>query len=126
MEQEHKTIMTRLCFLLINITSNTHDHSLDVRTTKGHKLNEIQEPTLLFNGEIGTSTSNEKPLGKIPFSTSLTSAFIIGKHTATASLKSLSSLLSFFLQWIRLAAYLQCCPEFKFCKLLQKGKHTPV
>lgn len=53
--------------------------------------------TLLVNGDVGISTLSKQLLGKIPFPISLVAAFIKGKQTLTASLKSLSWLSSFFL-----------------------------
>lgn len=54
--------------------------------------------TLFVRGDFGISTCSKQHLGKIPFSISLRAAFINGKQTPTASLKSLSWLSSFFLK----------------------------
>ena len=54
--------------------------------------------TLFAEGEVGISILRKQLLGKTPISVSLMAAFIKGKQTATASLKSLSWLSSLFLQ----------------------------
>ena len=55
--------------------------------------------TLFVKGEAGISIFSKQLLGKTPFSISLIAAFINGKQTVTASLKSLSWLSSFFLEY---------------------------
>ena len=57
----------------------------------------IRVLTLFVDGDAGISIFREQLCGKTPFSISLMAAFITGKQTATASLKSLSWLSSFFL-----------------------------
>jgi hypothetical protein len=44
----------------------------------------------LLEGDLGISIFRKQFLGKVSFSTSLIAAFINGKQTSTASLKSVS------------------------------------
>jgi hypothetical protein len=57
----------------------------------------IKKITLFADGELGTPILSKHWLRKDPFSMSDKAAFINGKHTSAASLKSLSLLPSFFL-----------------------------
>jgi hypothetical protein len=53
-------------------------------------LRNLEMQTLFVKGEVGISIFREQLLGKTPFSISLIAAFIKGKQTETASLKSVS------------------------------------
>lgn len=76
---------------------NLEDSHIEVKCSILLSKLQLNLYTLLVKGDLGISIFRKQFLRKVPFTTSLIAAFIKGKQSTTASLKSVSWLSSFFL-----------------------------